>query len=271
MVVGDVEVVSLVDAVGELADLGSAFPAVAPEHWDPYRALYPTTFAGPRWRLQVAVLVVRSGGTIVLVDTGVGPAGLWRFWEPEHEALLPSALDASGVARESVDVVFLTHLHIDHLGWNTDEQGEAFFPRARYVAHPDALAWALADPERAHIRRCVAPLADRFEWPGDDVELAPGVRPRALPGHYPGHHGLTIRSRGAQAELIADIAPHPALLDRPEWVFAFDDVDGASATRAELVGELVDSETYVVCGHYPGSGIGRVVRCGGRVVWEECA
>jgi len=271
VVVGDVEVVSLVDAVGELAALESAFPAVAADSWDPYRSLYPTTFAGQRWRLQVAVLVVRSGGKTVLVDTGVGPAGLWRFWAPECEALLPSALDASGVARESVDVVFLTHLHIDHLGWNTDADGETFFPRARYVVHPDALAYALADPERAHIRRCVEPLADRFEWPGDDVEVAPGVRPRALPGHYPGHHGLTIYSRGARAELIADIAPHPALLDRPEWVFAFDDADGASVTRAELVGELVDSETYVVCGHYPGSGIGRIVSRAGRVVWEECA
>ena len=61
------------------------------------------------------------------------------------------------------------------------------------------------------------------------------------------------------------------MLDRPEWVFAFDDADGASVTRAELVGELVDSDTYVVCGHYPGSGIGRIVSRAGRVVWEECA
>lgn len=271
MVVGDVEVVSLVDAVGELADLASAFPAVAAESWDPYRGLYPTTFAGSRWRLPVAVLVLRSGGKTVLVDTGVGPAGLWRFWTPECEALLPSALHASGVARESVDVVFLTHLHIDHLGWNTDETGVRFFPRARYVVHPEALASALADPERAHIRRCVEPLVHQFEWPGDDVELVPGVRPRPLPGHYPGHHGLSIRSRGATAELIADIAPHPALLDRPEWAFAFDDVDGASITRAKLVGELVDSDTYAVCGHYPGSGIGRIVSRAGRVVWEEWA
>jgi glyoxylase-like metal-dependent hydrolase (beta-lactamase superfamily II) len=181
VVVGDVEEGSLVDAVGELADLASAFPAVAAESWDPYRGLYPTTFAGPRWRLQVAVLVVRSGGKTVLVDTGVGPAGLWRFWATECEGLLPSALQASGVARESVDVVFLTHLHIDHLHWNTDEAGETFFPWARYVVHPDALASALADPERA------------------------------------------------------------------------------------------DSETYVVCGHYPGSGIGRIVSRAGRVVWQECA
>jgi glyoxylase-like metal-dependent hydrolase (beta-lactamase superfamily II) len=270
VVVGDVEVVSLIDAVGELAELAAAYPAVPAESWEPYRALYPETFAGSRWRLPVAIHVVRSEGKVVLVDTGVGPAGRWRFWTAEREGLLPAALEASGIRRESVDVVFLTHLHVDHLGWNTDESGEAFFPRARYVVHPEALMCALADPDRSHVRRCVEPLVGRFEWPGDDVELAPGVRPRMLPGHYPGHHGISIHSKGAQAELIADIAPHPALLDRPEWVFAFDDVNGASSTRAAMIRELVDSETLVVCGHYPGSGIGRVVRRDSRVVWEAC-
>ena len=62
--------------------------------------------------------------------------------------------------------------------------------------------------------------------------------------------------------------PHPALLDRPEWVFAFDELD-QTPTRAQLVEEVVDNDGFVVCGHYPGSGIGRVVTRDGRVLWEE--
>jgi glyoxylase-like metal-dependent hydrolase (beta-lactamase superfamily II) len=268
VLVGEIEIVPLLDAVGELAELSEAYTGVPAESWAPYRELYPEVFAGTRWRLPVTVYLVRSSGVTVLVDTGVGPAGLWDFWAAEREGLLPAALADHGVERDAVDVVVLTHLHVDHLGWNADDSGATVFPRARYFVHPDALAFALERPDRPHIRRCVEPLLDRFEWPGDEDELAPGVRPRALPGHYPGHVGVSIRSGGEHAELIADVAPHPALLDRPEWVFALDDLP-QTTTRAELVEELLDRDPLLVCGHFPGSGIGRVVTRDGRIVWEE--
>ena len=260
----------MLDAVGELAELSAAYPDVPLQEWDPYRPLYPELFAGTRWRLPVTVHVLRVRDTSILVDTGVGPPGLWGFWSPEREGLLPGRLDELGVGREDIDVVFLTHLDVDHLGWNTDESGVACFPRARFVTHADALERALSDPGRSHIRRCVEPLADRFEHADDGAELAPGVTVRLLPGHYPGHAGLSIRSAGARAELIGDILPHPALLDRPEWVLAYDDVEQTD-TRPRLIAELVGSGCVVVCGHYPGSGIGRVTRQGGRVIWEEAA
>jgi glyoxylase-like metal-dependent hydrolase (beta-lactamase superfamily II) len=260
----------VLDAVGDLCHLADAYPDVPAESWAPYRPLYPELFSGTQWRLPVVVHLVRSERTTVLVDTGVGPAGLWGAWTPEREGLLPGALERLGVGRENVDVVFFTHLHVDHLGWNTDEDGGVFFPRARYVTHPDSLACARGNADQSHIRRCVEPLAEHFDGAEDGAELAPGVTARALPGHYPGHMGLSIRSEGARAELIGDIAPHPALLDEPAWVFAFDDVDQTS-TRARFVEEVRDTECIVVCGHYPGSGIGRVVTRDGRAVWEELA
>jgi glyoxylase-like metal-dependent hydrolase (beta-lactamase superfamily II) len=80
--------------------------------------------------------------------------------------------------------------------------------------------------------------------------------------------GVRIRSNGEEAVLIADAAPHPALLDRPDWVYAFDDAP-QTTTRAELIAELVDRDVLAICGHYPGSGVGRIVSRDGRVVWEE--
>jgi hypothetical protein len=81
---------------------------------------------------------------------------------------------------------------------------------------------------------------------------------------------LRLVSDGHEAMLIADVAVHPALLDQPDWRYVSDvDQPVSAATRHELLPELVDRDVLVACGHYPGSGIGRVVTRNGRVVWEE--
>ena len=269
MVVGSIELHPVPDAVGLLADYSEVYPEVPPEAWDPYRSLYPDLFAGSDWRLPCKCFLVRSAGTTILVDTGVGPPGLWG-WTAVEEGQLPGALEELGVRRDDIDVVFLTHLHIDHLGWNADLEGVPFFPRARYVVHRDAVAFARQRAELPHIRRCVEPLVDRFETVSGELELAPGVSAFESPGHYPGHMALRLESDGAAGVLIADTAVHPALLDEPDWVYAADGDPGISAqSRHRLLPELVDRDVVVACGHYPGTGIGRVVTREGRVVWEE--
>jgi glyoxylase-like metal-dependent hydrolase (beta-lactamase superfamily II) len=269
VLIGDVELVPVLDAVGVLAEYADAYPQAPEEAWEPYRALYPELFAGASWRLPCRSFLVRSEGVSVLVDTGVGPPGLWE-WTAEREGELPEALLAAAVARDEIDVVFLTHLHIDHVGWNADLEGSVFFPRARYLVHSDALAFARAQEERPYIRRCILPLLDRFETVDGDVEIASGVTAVVAPGHYPGHMGVRLDSDGHQGMLIADVAVHPALLHEPDWLYAFD-VDPAlcAETRRALLPELVDSDVLVACGHYPGTGIGRVLTRDGRVVWEE--
>jgi glyoxylase-like metal-dependent hydrolase (beta-lactamase superfamily II) len=269
VVVGDLALVSVPDAVGLLAEYEEAYPDVPAEAWEPYRALYPDLFAAASWRLPCRSFLVRSGGVTVLVDTGVGPPGLWD-WTAETEGELPAALEEQGVGRDEIDVVFLTHLHVDHLGWNTDLEGVAFFPRARYVVHRDALAFARVRSELPHIRRCVETLGDRFEALDRDVELAPGVEAFVAPGHYPGHMAVRLRSGDEQALVLADVAVHPALLDEPRWGYVSDlDQAVAASTRQHILPQIVDRDVLVACGHYPGSGIGRVVTREDRVVWEE--
>ena len=256
------------DAVGLLAELGDAYPGVPAEAWEPYRGLYPELFSGDSWRVPCNCFLVRSGELIILVDTGVGPPGLWD-WTAEREGDLPEALAKLGVARDQVDIVFLTHLHIDHVGWNTDLEGVAFFPRARYVVHRDALEFARTQDGRPHVQRCIVSIADRFETITGDVELAPGVTTFAAPGHYPGHMGLRLFSAGQAAVLVGDTAVHPALLHEPDWLYVSDgDPALCAETRRALLPELVDRDVVVACGHYPGSGIGRIVRRNGVVLWE---
>ena len=201
----------------------------------------------------------------MLVDTGVGPAGLWGWGAEFEEGLLP-ALAHAGASPEDVDVVFLTHLHIDHVGWNTDGEGRLVFPNARYVAHADGIAFA-RESDRPHVARTIEPV--EFEEIDGETTVAEGVTAFPLPGHFPGHMGLRIDSDGKRAILIADAAVNPMLLDQPDRAYVSDgDHAACAATRRGLVPELVDQDVLVACGHYPAGGIGRVVTRDDRVVWE---
>jgi glyoxylase-like metal-dependent hydrolase (beta-lactamase superfamily II) len=263
VVVGSVEVVPLVDAVGELGELTALFPDTS--DWTPYRDLYPEIFAASRWRIPCTSYLLRSGDDTVLVDTGVGPAGLWG-WDAEFEEGLLPALAEVGTAPEDVDVVFLTHLHVDHVGWNTDRAGSVVFPNARYVAHRDGIAFA-STSGRPHVERTI--LSVEFEEIDGEGGVAVGVTAFPLPGHFPGHMGLQIESEGERAVMIADAAVNPMLLDEPDRVYISDaDAAACAATRRALLPELVDQDVLTMCGHYPDGGIGRVVTRNGRVVWE---
>jgi glyoxylase-like metal-dependent hydrolase (beta-lactamase superfamily II) len=265
--IGSVEIHPIVDAVGTLGELAALYPDVPAPAWDPFRELYPELFAGPQWRLPCTSYLLLVDGLVVLVDTAAGPPGAWD-WAAEREGGLPASLARLGIEPTDVDVVFVTHVHIDHVGWNADADGTPLFPNARYLIHPDGLTWALNErAEYPHVRRCLRSVVKQRLV--DDVEagaeIAPDVVALDLPGHLPGHLGLRL---GDEAVLIADAAVHPALLEEPDWLYVSDyDAAQCAATRRTLLAELVDQDVLVVCGHYPGDGIGRVVLRDGRNVW----
>jgi glyoxylase-like metal-dependent hydrolase (beta-lactamase superfamily II) len=263
VVVGSVELLPIVDAVGLLGELDELYPEYP--DWDVERDLYPELFAASQWRVPCTSYLIRSGDTTVLVDTGVGPAELWG-WEPEREEGLLPALAQAGVAPDDLDIVFLTHLHVDHVGWNTDRNGEPVFRNARYVAHQHGIAFALASG-RPHVSRTIEPIG--FDEISGETELAAGTTAFELPGHFPGHMGLRIESEGRRAILMGDAAVHPKMLEVPELIYVSDtDVQRAEQTRLELLDELVDQNVLAVCGHYPAGGIGRIVDRDQRNVWE---
>ena len=234
----------LVDGIGLLGPLDELFPDTPPGAWAPYRERYPELLAGNSWRLPVVCFLVRVSGVIVLVDTGAGPKGLWDDWGPEPESqerLLPE-LRGHGVEPEDVDIVFLTHDHIDHVGWNAYEDGTPVFSRARYLLHEEALASARGRAGPIHIDRCILGIEDRLETVRDGEEVAPGVTVTALPGHAAGHVGLRV---GDEELIVADAVLHPAQLDHPEWTFAYDDDPReAIETRRRILGELGSEVVY---------------------------
>ena len=104
------------------------------------------------WRLPFYAYLVRAGGQTVVVDTGVVPPGGEDPFLPDRAGLLPSGLERAGVSPGDVSLVVLTHLHVDHVGWNMRD-GKPFFPNARYVAARADYEWITgARPDRPYVR-----------------------------------------------------------------------------------------------------------------------
>ncbi|MEV6591479.1 MBL fold metallo-hydrolase [Streptomyces acidicola] len=213
------------------------------------------------------------GGLRVLADTGIGN-GKERAnpaWHNLHTDYL-QRLAAAGFPQDSVDLVILTHLHADHVGWNTREvDGEwvPTFPHARYLtSRTEREFWAEYDMEEARrqmFRDSVIPveqagLLDLIDVPADGVDVLPGLRLLPTPGHTPGHIALELTSRGRTALITGDCIHHPVQLAHPA-IGACVDIDPAQseASRRKLLGSLAGTDTLVLGTHFAPPTAGHVV------------
>ena len=173
--------------------------------------------------LSVNVLMVRTGGHIALLDTGIGAA--------DHGALLAS-LKLTGVTPQAVTDVLITHSHGDHVGGLLDAKGQLAFPKATIRMASAEWDW-LKTQGPANLVTAITSHVETFA-PGATV--VPGIRSRALEGHTPGHVAYEISSGGAQLLDIGDLA-HSSIvsLAKPQWTMGFDtDQSVAKATRVKI-------------------------------------
>lgn len=165
--------------------------------------------------------LVRSEHKTILVDTGVGKRS-------GRQSRLDKALLEMQVAPEDIDLVVLTHLHFDHVGWNTVDTGDGtprvFFSRAQFlVQQTEWDYWMrpkfLTHPEFKYLTQCVLPLQEtgQLQFVEPDAALTADLTLRPLPGHTPGQVGIEIASAGQKASIIADVSHHPMQIDHPEW------------------------------------------------------
>ncbi len=267
--VGDVEVVPLCDGVVEASrTLEESYPNVPPAAWPGLRARYPET-VGPngRWQLHVHCFVLRVAGRTVLFDTGIGPRSAPAFGWTGAPGGLPDELRATGIAAEDVDLVVISHVHDDHLGWTVADDGSPYFPGARYVVHRADVEElrGSADPEDREVwRRTVAPLEtagvhDASETP---TQLDRGVTLIHAPGHTPGHQVLLLDRGDGAAVLSADVTNHPALVEEPSWHQATDaEPEVASKTRADVLERFERERRLYIASHFA-EPHGRIVRGG---------
>ncbi|SER34892.1 Glyoxylase, beta-lactamase superfamily II [Lentzea xinjiangensis] len=244
-------------------------------------------FAGHDGVLRLAShsFAVSAGGLRILVDTGIGN-GKQRAnpaWHDLRTGYLDRLAEA-GCTPESVDLVVLTHLHTDHVGWNTRAVDGAWvptFPNARYVtSRVEREFWAgfaMDEPRRQMFRDSVLPvedtgLLDLVDVAADGTEVAPGVRLVPTPGHTPGHVAVRLDSGGQTALITGDCVHHPVQVPRPD-ITSCVDIDPALAerTRRDLLTSLAGTATLVLGTHFPPPTAGHVVADGDSLRWTPVA
>ena len=253
----------------------ATYEAVLPIAW-----LQPH-FADERGRLKMSIhaLVVETPERRIIVDTCLGNDKENRripTWNNLQGPFLADLADA-GFPRESIDTVLCTHLHVDHVGWNTmlvdGTAGQKIwvptFPRARYLmgrvefAHwqkqrdRDDMAAVFADSVAPIHAAGLADLVETDHRISDEISLVPTL------GHTPGHVSVRIVSEGEEALITGDFMHHPCQIARPDWSSTADsDPDEARRTRQRMLAELCGRPVLVIGTHFAGATAGRIVRDG---------
>ncbi|MCH7786017.1 MAG: MBL fold metallo-hydrolase [Chloroflexi bacterium] len=258
--VGNVEMVSLTDGQGAGPPTG-VFADSTIEQWT---ADYPELLDSeglihPRY----GSLAVRSGGKLIIVDTGLQA--------PDGKLL--DEMSQKGVDRNAVDLVVLTHLHPDHVGWNLTD-GSPTFPNARYlVSKTDWEYWTQPSvlSESAHIQNQVMPLDELkiLDIMDGEYNITDELTTIDTPGHTPGHISIIVSSGGQRGFILGDVAHSPAQAHYTDWNPGFDlDKEQARKTRHQILDRLEADGSLVSAGHFPDTGFGRFVRNEGRRVWQ---
>ncbi|HBK08871.1 MAG TPA: MBL fold metallo-hydrolase [Acetobacteraceae bacterium] len=269
--IGDVTVTKIVEL--EMTG-GTRFllPQATREEILPIKWLQPH-FADEEGRLRMSIhsFIVETPDRRIVVDTCLGNDKKERripHWNDRDGPFLAD-LAAAGFPAESIDTVLCTHLHVDHVGWNTrlvDGKWVPTFPRAQYLMgrteyehwssvkdRPD-MAHILADSVTPIVEAGLATMVETNERICDEISLIPTL------GHTPGHVSVMIQSKGEQAMITGDFMHHPCQIAHPEWsTLADSDADQGIETRRRMFKRLAGTPVLIIGTHFAGATAGRLV------------
>jgi glyoxylase-like metal-dependent hydrolase (beta-lactamase superfamily II) len=271
--VGDVKITSIMETADRIP-WAPLFPAETSEHYKKYDWLVPN-FVTPQGQIILAVqaFVIEAGGRRIVVDTCVGNS---KHREMEQCNDLQTAfmedMTAAGFPPETIDTVLCTHLHFDHVGWNTrlvNGRWVPTFPKARYIFGrrewefcQSLLKDTSADVE--HILDSVQPILDAglADLVDTNHRLTEEIWLEPTHGHTPGHVSVHIRSRGQDAVITGDVFHNPIQFAEPEICsIGCVDKEMSRKTRREFLSRYENKAARVFAVHF-NDPVGWIVRDG---------
>jgi glyoxylase-like metal-dependent hydrolase (beta-lactamase superfamily II) len=216
-------------------------------------------------------LFIDSGDHKILIDTGCGDGF------QSTAGRLAKNLEAEGIRCSDIDGIIFSHGHIDHVGGSFDSQGRPIFPNARYITSEREWECWLTKPESSELqsmffsaaRKNLLPIQDQFELVKDDVEILPGIKLIAAPGHTPGNIMVDISSDEKRLLCIGDIIHSQLEFIHPEYLSSFDVApEQALHTRAQILSDVAKSGILVFACHFPFPGLGYITHNEGVFTWQ---
>lgn len=272
---GDITLTQLVEQQAPLFDALSFLPDLTPElltehrHW-----LAPDAYDPASGKLVLAVqsYLIRTPHHTILVDTCVGndkTIPTLPFWQRQKGEGYMRQLAEAGLGVEDIDYVMCTHLHVDHVGWNTRLENGRWvptFPRAKYLFADRELAyWTARHAETPNpvIAESVLPIValGRNQVVTSSTALNDHVRLEPTPGHTPDHYSVQLGRGRTSAVLTGDLLHSPIQMRYPEISMRGDfDRAQSARTRRRFLECYCDTDTLVCTAHFPSPSRGHVKR-----------
>jgi len=283
---GDISVTKVLDGT-EKFKAATAFPDVHLDHFHQH-----LDWISPFYDFDSESIIISTHSYVVktpeftaVVDTcigndknriGSGPLfkankGVLSQWNNRNSPYLDNLIQ-SGVDPKEVDYVMCTHMHADHVGWNTKLQNGHWvptFPNAQYLfsqTELDGMLEQTGNPFDEYLRLAyedsVLPIIQSGQSIiiDSDFDLGKGITILPTPGHSPGHYCIELRAHNAHGILTGDVLHNPIQVCYPHWTTMFcEDKEQANKTRMKLVDDLTDSDIIVLAAHFSGTTAGKIV------------
>lgn len=266
--VGDVEIRAVTDFDDQAWALSRLLPGCEPEMLDEEAYAPAATYdaAARILRLRFGGHVIKAGGRTILVDCGVG-AGKVRpnrpEWDMRTDTAFLDSLHAQGFSPDDIDIVVITHAHVDHVGWLTvrgpDGGWVPTFPKAEHLfARAELEHWLAAystdsSTNFGSTADSIMPVVahGNVRPVDDDHEITPEVTIRTYPGHTPGSAVVWVRSAGVSAAICGDLIHHPIQLRYPDLSTQFcGDKQLSAESRRDFLDEVVAQDAYLIPNHF---------------------